>query len=357
MNKISKSLFLSVVMLALVFGGTGCITFKKTTTAPANLGGVFMTNDRFETWQHQSALMTPGEIPGTIAETDISFMMFDPSDSEAIYAGTRGHGLLYSYERGTGWQRSKKLPEGVVRDLAIDTKDKCTLYAAVNSKIYKSEDCTRTWKQIYFTDNVDKVVSALAVDWFKPNVVYAGLSDGGFLQSMDYGTSWKLAHNFPQRVMKIKLDYSDSRRIYVGLLDGGMYRKEVDTEEWTDMNIAMRDFSGAISYYDFDLSRSTAGMIIYANRYGLLKSLDFGDTWQEVKLVTSPGSERIYSIAIDPINSNYIYYSTNTMVYKTLDGGVNWIPKEVPTTRVVSELLIHPVETANIFIGTMFIEQ
>ncbi len=352
-----RKFFLLLVVGVLIFGTTGCIKLKKSGTTKSNLGGVFMTDDRFETWKNRSNLMTPGETPGTISDTDIYLMRFDPSDQEAMYAATRGDGLFYSYNRGLGWMKSSKLPAGLVYDIVINTKDKCTLYAAVSNNIFKSEDCARNWKQMYFTDSSEKIVSALQIDWYNPTIIYAGLSDGSFLQTSDGGQSWKMLEKFPSRVKKIVVDSFDSRRLYVGVSGTGLYKKDIDSDDWTGLNKAMKDFSGAKKYYDFEVSESKENLILYANKYGVLRSLDGGLTWAEVKLVTPPGAEVIYSLEIDPTNENYIYYSTNSAIYKTLDGGENWVIKQMPTTRVAGEIMVHPKETANIFVGAKFVEQ
>ncbi len=339
------------VVLILIFSATGCITLKKQAAAPSKLGGAFFTDDRFETWKHRSQLMTPGETPGTIGGVDVYFMKFDPSDSDAIYVGTRADGLYYSYNGGLGWMKSERLPAGLVRDLAVDNKNKCRLYAAVDTRIFKSEDCARSWVQIYYTDNAEKLVTALAIDWYDPNVIYSGLSDGSVLKSENMGVSWRMVNQLKKRIFKIMVDPHDSRNVYVGVESTGLFKSMDKGETWQDLNKAMKDYKESKSYYDFDLSVTVKNMIIYANKYGLLRSLDGGDTWLEVKLLTPPASEIIYSLAIDPTNANYIYYSTNSAVYKTLDAGVNWVVKKTPTTRVASEIIVHPKEPAKIFVG------
>jgi len=64
---VKKSLFLSLLLVVMV-GVTGCITIKKQAVETSNLGGVFLSADRIETWATRSQLMTPGELPGSIGK-------------------------------------------------------------------------------------------------------------------------------------------------------------------------------------------------------------------------------------------------------------------------------------------------
>ncbi|OGF35634.1 hypothetical protein A2482_03530 [Candidatus Falkowbacteria bacterium RIFOXYC2_FULL_48_21] len=353
-----RLLGLTLLATLIIVGASGCIKVQKQKITTTNtLGGVFFTEDRFETWKHRSTMMTPGEVAGSIGGVDVAFMRFDPSDSEAMYLGTRADGVYYTYNGGAGWTKAEKLPVGFVRDLAVDPKDKCTIYVAVENKIFRSEDCSRNWAEVYYTDKPDVKVTALEIDWFESVVVYAGLSDGSLLRSKDRGIAWTLSKKFLARIAKIAVDPNDSRNVYVGITDNGLAKTVDKGETWTELNKAMKDFSGAKKYYDLAIATSAKNVILYANKFGVLRSLDGGTTWSEVKLLTPPGSEQIYALAVDPKNADYIYYSTNSAIYKTVDGGANWVVKKTPTTRVVSEILVHPKTVTRIFAGVKTIEQ
>ena len=346
-NKILITLLAAIILV----GASGCIKFTKQPTTQSKLGGVFFTDDRFETWKTHSLLMTPGETAGSISGVDVYTMKFDPSDNEAIYVATRADGLYYSYNGGAGWNKSNKLPAGFIRDIVVDPSSKCVVYAAVENKLWKSNDCGRTWQNIYYTDNAEKKIAAMDIDWYDSKTLYAGLTDGSFIKSENSGVSWQLIQKFDTRVNKIIVDPFDSRNIYLGILTGGLYKATEKGKVVEDLNKAMKDFKSAKTYYDFDLSRSSKNIIVYANKFGLLRSLDGGVTWSEVKILTPPATETIYSVAIDPSNANYLYYSTDTAVYKTIDGGKNWVVKKTPTTRVVSSILVHPKEGNKILVG------
>jgi photosystem II stability/assembly factor-like uncharacterized protein len=345
-----RALFVFIVLL-LAVGTTGCIKIKKDTGTTGNLGGVFVSSDRMETWKHRSLLMTPGETPGSIGGVNVYFLKFDPSDKRAAYLGTYENGLYYTYNGGAGWNHVDGLGSTFIRDIAIDTKNKCRLYAAIGTKIFRSEDCSRTWKEIMYTDSGAKAVTALAVDWFNPQIVYAGLSDGTFMRSEDYGNSWHRMAKFPTRVRKVEIDPFDSRHIFVGLINHAIYKTEDKGKSWKDLSLGMKDFKGSDGYADFMVSSKSRGLVVYASNYGLLRSLDGGITWKPIHILSSPGEEPMYAVAIDQNNSNNLYYATDKALYKSIDAGDNWVVKRMPTTRIVRDLLVHPTDSNLIYMG------
>jgi photosystem II stability/assembly factor-like uncharacterized protein len=350
-RKISFALILIVVLL----GTTGCIKINKKdtkTVAPTDLGGVFVSIDQMETWKNSSLLMTPGVKDGSIDRVDVYVMRQDPSDSKALYAGTRANGLYYSYNEGAGWTKADSLPKGFVRDVAVDPKNKCTVYAAVDAKIFKSIDCARTWVPIFYSDKDTKLVAVMDVDWFDSKTIYAGLSDGTFLRTINGGESWQKMKQFTQRLNRIIVDPNDSRIVYAGLLKLGLFKSTDKGETWIDLTKeGMKKFSNSKEFYDFSVSKTPKNVIVYASAFGLLKSGDAGETWTDMKILTKKNTEVIYSVAIDNANGNNIYYGTDKAVYKSIDGGVSWEVKKMPTSRAVGDLLVHLKDGKKIFMG------
>jgi len=347
-----KKISLSLLMLVVLVGVSGCITIKKQTAATNNLGGVFMSTDRMEKWAHKSLLMTPGETPGSIGNVNAYFIKFDPSDSDYMFLGTQENGLYYSYNGGAGWVPVKGLGvDTFIRDFAVDPKNKCRSYAAQGTKLFRSDDCLRTWKEVYFTDNTTKYVSAVDVDWFDSKFVWVGTSDGGLFRSEDFGNSWKPINNFKNRVRKITVDPFDSRKVFVGVTDLGMYKTDNKGDTWNYLNDGMKDYKSSQFYYDYSVSSGSQDLVVYASKFGLLRSLDGGLTWKNLDILSKTGEEQIYSLAVDPKNPKNIFYATDKALYKTLDGGTNWIIKTMPTTKIARELVVHPKDGAKLFMG------
>ena len=351
-----KIIFLLVILL-VAFSTTGCISFKKKTVAVGDLGGIFVSDNRIESWSHKSNIMTPGETPGSLAGVNVNFIKYDSQADEALYAGT-DDGLYYSYGNflkngkiADGWLKSRTLPEGNIGGFAIDSKNKCVLYAGVLRDLYKSTDCGRTWIRKFTSDGENRRITALAIDWYEPKVLYMGLEDGTLLKSEDNGESWKNVYEFKNQVAKVIVDPNNSFNVYVAESPGGL-RKSVDKGiNWSNFDTLMKDYRDFKNYYNFDVSTEPKDIILYACEEGILRSKDGGETWTKVELTTQTGQKIIYALTIDPTDANKIYYATDVALYKTIDGGVNWANKRMETTRVARDLVVHPKRPGTIYMG------
>jgi len=70
-------------------------------------------------------------------------------------------------------------------------------------------------------------------------------------------------------------------------------------------------------------------------------------------LSCSRGGVSVVAIAINPINPNVVYFATNDAIYKSRDGGVNWVTANegLSTYRVLS-LLVDPNIPTVVYAGT-----
>ena len=140
-----KTLILLVFFLtAAIFAGAGCI---NTSGSGNNAMGMYRSDDRGDSWKQIAALPTPKGVQ-SIAGVRVYRIFTDPSDPDALYLGTRGQGMYYTYNKGDSWQTADALNGRFIYSVAVDPKDKCTLYVTDGANIYKSTDCSRTWKSV-----------------------------------------------------------------------------------------------------------------------------------------------------------------------------------------------------------------
>jgi photosystem II stability/assembly factor-like uncharacterized protein len=137
----------------------------------------------------------------------------------------------------------------------------------------------------------------------------------------------------------------------------GMYRSTNGGEVWTDLRKGMEQFPAAFEYKGVVAARDQPGTLLAASKYGILRSTDFGTTWQPLTLITAPGRVDIYSIAVNPKRSEEIAYATATTFYKSNDGGRSWISKKLPTTRAASVLVVDQEDGNTMWMGTLKIEK
>ena len=351
MHRFKKILFI-IILIILPLATTGCVQVKNAKDAGSINGGVFKSTDKGLTWKQKALIPTLSGKPANFAGANAASMAIDPQDNQAIYFGSVGNGLLYTYDGGNTWQKAKDLANMTIRAIAVAPDSKCTIYAAVSNKVYKSTDCSRSWSQIYFDNNLTATVDALAIDNFNPAKIYIAVSRGDIIRSSDRGESWQTIYRAKNKIIKIAIDPSDSRNIYALSEKKGIFRSRDGGETWKDLNKVLKEFKFKLKAKDLVFAFDGKTKIIYlAVSYGLLASKDNGETWKKIELIPPEKNAQINAIAVNPKNSQEIYYVTNTSFYRSEDGGQNWTPSKLPTSRAGRALLIDPERPQIIYMG------
>lgn len=347
----SKSiLFILLVICLSLFISSCTINFKGADGATD--GGLYVSRLKGDTWNQKVLVPTITGRPLSIHAFSANSLVMDPSDNNAIYFGSVENGLFYSYNSGTEWQKAKGLGRVSVRDVAVDFDSKCIIYVAVNNKVYKSNDCNRTWKQIYYDNDVSTIIHTIAIDKYNCKNLYIGTSRGEIIHSVDRGISWQTMNRFKNSVKKIIINPHDTRTIIIAT-SRGIHRSKDQGKTWVDLEDNLKEITKRGSNFrDIIFSESENGLVLLASEYGILKSKDHGDNWEKIELITPEKKATIFSIAMSPKDAKEIYYVTNTTFYRSLDGGENWTTKKLPTSRAGSGLLIDPKDTSIIYMGT-----
>ncbi|MDP2709077.1 MAG: hypothetical protein Q8O93_03465 [bacterium] len=313
-------------------------------------GGVFTSVNKGNVWSQRTMVLSASG-PRSFASADIIDLALDPNDSQAVYAGIFDNGLLYSYDGGAGWQIATALGKITVNNVAVDPADKCVVYATSANKVFKSEDCNRTWSQVYFDNDLKVSITALAVDHFNAANVFIGTSRGDLIKSADRGASWRVAERLDSSVSKIVISPSDSKIMFAGTSSRGLFRSTDNGERWSSLADRLKSFNNSTRFRDLVALKADSRTLFMATTYGLLKSTDNGDSWSALELLTPEREATINSVAVNPDNSKEIYYVTNTAFYRSADGGVNWTSKKLPSGRAGSELLINPDNPSMIYLA------
>lgn len=344
-NNMKKLLFLIITATVFI---AGC-TISSSNQAPV-VAGVFKSVNKGDSWFARNMFLH-SEGVGSIDGVDVISMMFDPSDDRAIYLATSNAGLLYSYDTADSWLKPSGLGEGRIESVAIDPSDKCTIYATKSNTIIKSTDCSRTWIEIFIDAKIDNRLTAVVVDSFDPDNIYAGNSVGDIFKSEDGGNNWRVIHRTKNTIKKLLINQTDTRIIYAATDRKGIFKTNDAGVSWADVNDDMKKYSGALEYKHIMFDTTLPDSLLYVAKYGLLKSDNGGITWNPITLITPPATTDILAAAINPDNNQEIFYSTHTTYYKTLDGGENWITKRLPSKAVPTYLIIDPTDSAVLYLS------
>jgi photosystem II stability/assembly factor-like uncharacterized protein len=360
-----KITLLLACLMALSLSGCS-LSLKTQDVATNDVGGVFASPSQGDAWKQVSYIANVKGAPDNFTYSDVSQLVGDPSDSNAVYLATIGDGLYYTYGVVNGWLRASGLPKDTVNDVAVSAKNKCVIYAAINNKLYKSVDCNRNWSEVYVDNDVEADVMSVAIDHLNDNNVYLGTSKGDVLKSLNAGGSWRAIQHLNDGVKKIVISPKDSRIVFIASVKNGLYRfnsfdtvnldqlaeykNKFDGTNWMDLNGELREFNLGFNFKGLIFSASDNVMYLASDKM-LLKSSDNGESWTKIKLVTADKDTAINAIAVSAQNSGQLYYVTDTTFYRSSDGGVTWITKELPSVRSGSALWVDAKNSNLIYLG------
>jgi len=357
-----------VLVLILPVLLSGCISFTSgdEQAAAGSLGGIFRSPDLGQNWQHVASLYTVGE-QQNFGGANITALGFDTLDPKAIYVGTQANGVFYSYNYGTGWFNTLS-DKKTINAIAVDQNDSCTIFAAAHNTVYKTTNCSREWKQVFFETRSGQYITALTTSKTN-NVLYAGISDGAVLKSLDGGISWNVMRRFSSSIRNIFVQNSfNANVVYAVTKDHGVYRSADGGLAWEDMMTLpvyeAKNYEGEFTIFEkLENSRATIAAnqdksisdgIIYANRIGIFRLVD-GQRWEQLKLLTPQGKNTILSIEVNPLNSDEIFYGTAVAVFHSIDNGANWEVRPLPTSYSAKFLSFSPDNKA-LYLGAFVIQ-
>ncbi len=346
-----KILLVSLLFITLVVSGCTINIGSDKTTKQID-GGIFKSLTKGVTWQQKSLIPTSSGKPGSIANNASLTMVIDPSDQNALYFSAAEGGMYYSYDAAENWNEVKTLRGNFINNIAIDPANKCVIYVTTTNKLLKSIDCARTWQQVYFDNDLTVTVTALVIDQYDSKIIYIGTSRGEIIQSTDSGKTWRVLNRFENPLVKVVLSPSDSRLLFVATASKGLYRSTDQGSTWLSIQDKLKDFKNNLAFRDLFLLASQPGFMLLATNYGLLKSTNNGDEWVALELITPESQAIINSVITNPTNSQEMYYVTNTTFYGSVDGGVKWATKKLPTTRPGNLLLSDPKDPNILYLTT-----
>ena len=147
------------------------------------------------------------------------------------------------------------------------------------------------------------------------------------------------------------MNSADRRLVYAATKSAGIFRTGDGGANWRDMSERYRTFPGSMEFSDLAVGVAQPQVLVFASRFGLLRSLDGGESWQAIPLLTPPGTTQIYSLALDQRDTNVLYYGTSTTFYRSTNGGTDWVTKRLPSSRTATVLLVDRANTQNLYMG------
>jgi photosystem II stability/assembly factor-like uncharacterized protein len=250
---------------------------------------------------------------------------------------------------------------GSARAFAVDPTNSAHVYmGAANGWLFQSQDGGKKWQRLAQpADRDDLVFDNIVVDPANPQRLIVGAwvlgdlshPDGGLYISEDGGTTWTSDADMKgQSIRALVVAPSDPKLFFVGTLEGVFQSNDSGTH-WQRISPKENREIHEIESIAVDPADPKK---IYAGTWHLpWKTTDGGATWQPMTQGIAVDSD-VFSIIVNPKESNVVYLSACSGIYKSVDRGSEFgravgIPNNAHRTRVLMEDPNHP---DTVFAGT-----
>jgi photosystem II stability/assembly factor-like uncharacterized protein len=288
---------------------------------------------------------------------DVRALVYDPSNPNRIILGTSAGQLFFSEDGGNSWRHWVHLGPGehyVLDNIAFDPKNPKTIYVAAwsvdeqnNGDLFRTKDGGKSWELV--PGMRGRSIRAFELAPSNPKILTAGALEGVF-RSFDGGESWQQisppGHPDIKNIESIAVDPHDPNVIYAGTwhlpwktADGG--------KTWTNIKQGVIDDSDVFSIIiDFNNSNN-----VYASACsGIYKSESAGDLFHKIQGIPKT-ARRTRVLQQDPVNPNVVYAGTTEGLWKTVDGGKTF--KLIsPPNFIVNDVMIDPRNASRVLVAT-----
>ncbi len=272
-------------------------------------GGVWKTEDTGVTWRNVS--------DGYLKTSSVGALAVSQSDPNVIFAGmgescirldvSHGDGVYRSADGGATWTHCGLDDTRHIGEVRIHPKNPDVVYAAAlghafgsnpNRGLYRTTDGGKTWDRVLYKSERAGAVD-VSFDPRHPEVVYA--------------TIWQAHRNF--------------WKLSSGGEDSGLWKSTDGGHAWVDItrNEGLPE-KGILGKMGVAASPAKAGrvwaLIEAAEKPGLYRSDDFGETWKLVNDETKLRYRPWYymHLTADPIDPDTVWVN-NLDLWKSTDGG------------------------------------
>lgn len=214
------------------------------------------------------------------------------------------------------------------------------IFAGNDGGIFRSTNGGTSWTDLSAGLNIGQMYR-LGGSFTNPDMVTQGWQDNG--------TNLYLAGVWDRILggdgMETFIDWSNANYVYGESQNGGLSRSSNAGDTFTDITSGISENGAWITPWQQDPAVSTT---IYAGFENVWKSTNRGNSWSLISNLNT----QLTSLAVAPSNSQYIYASNGTQVFKTTNGGTSWTTHTVPMggTNTITYLAVSTADPNKIWI-------
>ncbi|UCC64062.1 MAG: hypothetical protein JSV36_03100, partial [Anaerolineae bacterium] len=297
--------------------------------------GVYRTSDGGATWALTQGLTTLPTEPLALS-----------ADESLLLAGTRGHGIYATSNRGRSWAPLglQQMGHHAVVAAAFSPAYVAdgTIFAALGSTIgigaglYRTIDAGTNWELVYSTDYLGAV--AVSPRYASDGTVYVAGAGGEVLKSENGGDTWSpvgqwpVSTSYPARLVALPPNYPTEEPLFAAGGEG-FWRLPPGATTWEPAASGLVSDTYVTSFAlspNYSLDGTLLATASWQEepggrlRYGVFLSSDGGVHWGLANAGLPQAA--MHKVAFSP---NYVfdrmaYLASEDGLYRSLDGGLSW---------------------------------
>lgn len=283
-----------------------------------------------------------GKIPSPFDQQVTSIQAITLVGANVVYAGSFGHGMFRSEDRGATWTKTGQgITDPFILSL-VTGKDGAIYVGTFRGGVFRSRDQGVSWQAVNEGLKRKEIKTLLAVG----DVIYAGTGDGAYRLNVA-GDRWKVVSAGLSEVLVHALAQSSDGTLFAGTSGKGVLRLKEKSSGWVRMREGLKDHEGMVENFIRVLTIDPDGSI-YAGTFdgGVFRSTDGGNSWRPISRALP--NDSIRGILF---NNRGLFVATGHGIFKTLDKGRQWIPLNEGLTSKSVQVLVES-EVGSLYAGT-----
>ncbi|HXH69689.1 MAG TPA: YCF48-related protein [Pyrinomonadaceae bacterium] len=280
------------------------------------INGVWVSKSSGDDWE---------KIPSDTMPVNIGSLAIDPRNADTVYAGTWWRAYKTT-DSGKSWRLIKNgmIDDSDVFAITIDQKNPDHVVASACSGIYESFNKGEKWEKIQGIPAQSRRTRDILQHPSRPKTVFAATTEG-FWMTSDGGKSWALTTQRDLEINSIAVHADEPDRVFIGTNNYGVMVSNDGGKNFTPTNENFTSrFTYSITTDAEDSNRLYATTQNTASSGGFVfVSNNAGTTWQQAKNL-DVGRVSPFALMQDRTDLNMIYLGTNIGLFRSLDRGNSW---------------------------------
>lgn len=335
---------LGLAVASVMLLSASCNLFGPTVTA-----GVVKTTNGGADWQFANKVK---DQQTSIGGLSISRIAYDPHKPERVFVSSYNNGVFVSEDGGNSWTRI--LERFLVYDFALDPNNSDVIYAAGayadHGRVLVTKDGGKSWVEIYNEASLQNPVRNIAVNPANGQEVVVGLNSGTLIKSTNGGMNWALLESYSDRINDLEWQRGN---LYVVVRNSGVFRSTDGGQNFANIILNLLPSSGSsfrelispagvASFNRIAVSSGNSDIVYLTTSTGVFRTFTGGAEWTFTPLPVNISSLQALPITLAPTSDNVVYTSVGPTIYKTSDSGSTWQAGNPHSSGIVNAIAVHP---------------